>query len=79
MKGFKKNEITFKRANAQNELITASFAKQGCTGKRTLITERSNLLRINASFKRLVVVRRAPDVRVFSDGTFEINSRKAPY
>lgn len=49
MKGFlKKNEIAFIRANAQNELITASFAKHGCTGgkKMTLITERSILLRI---------------------------------
>lgn len=31
MKGLEKNEITFIRANAQNELITASFAKHGCT------------------------------------------------
>lgn len=33
----------------------------------------------NSSFRMLVFVMLAPDVRVFTDKTFEINSQKAPY
>lgn len=53
--------------------------------KWILITEKNNLnLQLikywcNSSSRMLVFVILAPDVRVFTDKTFEINSQKAPY